>query len=85
MIRPTHRVVYSGSSLVCPSQRMRGGDDFNARSRASPGSDDSDEDTSAVSLQQRRKIARSTLGESWRLYLMQIPSQSKCIAETTNE
>ena len=53
-------------------QRMRGGDEF--RMRASPDSDDSDDESSAA-VNKRRRQAKSTLAESWRLYLMQIPRQ----------
>lgn len=52
---------------------MRGGDEF--RMRASPESDDSDDESSAA-VNKRRRQAKSTLAESWRLYLMQIPRQS---------
>lgn len=64
---------------------MRGGDDFSLRASSPPSDDDSDDDGgSSSSLQQKRRAATSTLAESWRLYIMQIPRMSErtaiCIA-----
>jgi len=61
------------------TDRMRGGDDF--RIRADPNSDDSDgDDGDGAAVRRRRQAAKSTLSESWRLYLMQIPRVSERIA-----
>lgn len=56
---------------------MRGGDDFSLHPRFSP---DDSEDDSPSSLLHRRAAAKSTLSESWRLYLMQVPRVSERIA-----
>jgi hypothetical protein len=59
---------------------MRGGDDFRLRA----GDSDSDGDDGGgggdAAVRQRRQAAKSTLAESWRLYLMQIPRMSERIA-----
>jgi len=77
------------------TDRMRGGDAFIHRLPShdngsdDDGSDDDNDDgrsasnnrpSSSSSLHVRRVAAKSTLGETWRLYLMQIPRLSERIA-----
>ena len=57
---------------------MRGGDDFPIR--ASPSDSDGDGDDDSASSHHRRKPVQSSLHESWRLFLMQIPRVSERIA-----
>lgn len=56
---------------------MRGADAFLPVDRAPAGSSDDDSsDGDGANAPQRRKAAKSTMSETWRLYLMQIPSQT---------